>query len=143
VAGVTAPLPDAAVLADVFAGLADPNVPGTDKLNLVQGAGADKAAALDAFTKALADSHLPPLTVVAADLTWSSANPGSGAQTNGAQPNGAQTNSAHPNVVRANVTATSAKPGSVPFNFPMEFVPTTDGWQLSRRTADQLLTVPQ
>jgi hypothetical protein len=37
------------------------------------------------------------------------------------------------------VTISTADPAVKPFTFPMEFSPMRDAWQLTRRTADQLL----
>lgn len=113
-----APLPDPVALTDVLVRLSDPNVPGNDKLPLVQGATESDAAAIDRFAKALADNHLLPLTFGATDLIWSETEPGA---------------------ARASVTVTPAKPETAPFTFPMEFVPAQGGWQLSRQTADLLL----
>jgi len=114
----SAPLPDPAALIDLLARLADPGVPGTEKLVLVQGATPADAGTLDRFTKALADNHMIPLTFAAADVAWSEQEPG--------------------NVV-ASVTATGPDPKAGGFSFPMEFVPFGAGWQLSRHTADMLL----
>src|ERR1700753_3359899 len=52
----TAPLPPPEALTDVLARLADPNVPGTAKLNLVEGATPERAATLDKFSHALGDN---------------------------------------------------------------------------------------
>ncbi len=113
-----APLPDPAALTDVLAKLSDPAIPGNTKLALVEGSTPGEAAALDNFAKALADSRMLPLTFTAIELAWSEPDPGN---------------------VSATVKITSAKPGSAPFTFPMEFKPAPPGWQLSRGTADQLL----
>lgn len=112
------PLPDAAALTDVLARLADPAVPGSEKLALVEGATADQTDVLDDFTKALADNHLLPVTFTASDLAWSETEPGN---------------------VWATVTATPVRPESGPLTFPMEFQPTAGGWQLTRDTAELLL----
>ena len=48
--------------------LADPNIPGTDKVGLVQYGTPADAAALDRFGKALHDSGYAPLTFEATDL---------------------------------------------------------------------------
>lgn len=115
-----AALPEPGVLTDVLARLTDPAVPGDAKLALIEGATAAETTSLDNFTKALADNHMLPLTFTADDVAWSEQNPGK---------------------VLATVTATSAKEGSVPFTFPMEFIPTQLGWQLSRETTDLLLAL--
>lgn len=112
------PLPDPVVLTDLLARLADPAVPGAEKLPLVQGATATDTPALDNFARALQDSHLVPLIFTATGLAWSDRDPG--------------------NVV-ATVAASGPDPKAAGFSFPMEFSPEGGGWQLSRRTADMLL----
>ncbi len=114
----TSPLPEPVALTDLLGRLADPAVPGTDKLPLVQDATASDAGALDNFTRALQDNHMVPLTFTAADMAWSDQSPG--------------------NVV-ANITATGPDPNIGGLSFPMEFIPVGGGWQLSRRTVDTLL----
>ena len=114
----SAPLPDPAALTDLLGRLADPAVPGTDKLTLVEGSTAGDAATLDNFTKALRDNHMVPLTFTAKDLAWSDQHPG--------------------NVV-ASVNATGPDPQTGGLSFPMEFAPSAGGWELSRQTADMLL----
>ena len=114
----SAPLPDPAALTDLLGRLADPAVPGTDKLPLVEGATAGDAATLDNFTKALQDNHMIPLTFTATNLAWSDENPA--------------------NVV-ASVNATGPDPEAGGLSFPMEFAPAVGGWELSRQTADMLL----
>lgn len=113
-----APLPDPGVLTDLLARLADPAVPGAEKLPLVQGATAADTPALDNFARALQDSHLVPLIFTATGLAWSDRDPG--------------------NVV-ATVAAAGPDPKAGGFSFPMEFAPDDGSWQLSRRTADMLL----
>jgi hypothetical protein len=110
------PTPDA--LTDVLAKLADPAVPGSGKLPLVEGATAGEAADLDRFAKALQDNQMLPLTFAASDLVWSEDVPGN---------------------VTATVDVTPADTGVGGFSFPMEFKPSPGGWQLSRQTADLLL----
>ena len=106
------------VLIDVLARLSDPAVPGADKIDLVELATADDAAALDKFGKALADSGALPLTFAATDLKWSETETG--------------------NVVATvDVTTANKPPGK--FSFPMEFTPVRDQWELTRKTADLLL----
>lgn len=113
-------LPDPAALVDVLSRLADPAVTGADKLGLVEGASAENAASLDDFTKALRDNAYLPLTFVVRDVAVSDRDPG--------------------NVV-ANVDVDSADPAANNnFSFPMEFRPHQGGWQLSRETADLLLS---
>ena len=65
-----APLPPPTALTDLMSRLADPNIPGTDKVGLVQHGTPADAAALDRFGKALQDSGYAPLTFEATDLTW-------------------------------------------------------------------------
>ncbi len=118
VAPPVAPLPDPAALADVVYRLADVNVPGTEKVGLVEDATVDDAPALEGFGRALRDGGYVPLTVAAADLVWSPADPG--------------------NVV-ANVTMGTTNPDVGEFSYPMEFSPDGPHWQLTRQTADLLL----
>ncbi len=113
-----APLPDPVALTDLLARLADPAVPGADKLPLVQGASAADVTSLDNFTKALQDNHMIPLIFTAGGVAWSDQTPG--------------------NVV-ASVSAAGPDPKVGGFSFPMEFTPNGPGWQLSRKTADMLL----
>ena len=115
-----APLPAPEALTEVLAKLADPSVPGEQKVALVQYATAEDGAALDRFAQATVDGGLAPLTFQAADLTWSPADYGD---------------------VVATVTVSSANPaaGARPFTFPMQFTLAEGAWQLTRATADQLL----
>jgi hypothetical protein len=118
-----APLPAPDALTAVLARLADPAVPGTEKLNLVEGATPDSAAKLDKFSNALRDGGYLPLTFTANDLAWSDKNPSN---------------------VMATVSVNTAQPNRGVFTFPMEFTPSaavTGGWQLSKRTADMLLAL--
>jgi hypothetical protein len=96
--------------------LADPAVPGTQKLNLVESATPDNAAALEKFATALVDGGYSPVTFNATDIAWSDKDPADVAAT-------------------VNVTSPNA-PG---FSFPMEFKPYQGAWQLSHQTADMLL----
>ncbi|WP_442930942.1 hypothetical protein [Mycolicibacterium sp. 050232] len=117
----SAPLPAPEALTGVLDRLADVNVPGADKVVLVEQGTADDAAALDKFGRALADNGFTPLTFEATDLTWSQSEPA--------------------NVV-ATVKVTAGGEGSArDFSFPMEFTPHGDGWQLTRHTADLLLVM--
>lgn len=113
-----AALPAPEALTDVLARLADPSVPGAQKVPLVQYATPDDAVSLDSFGRALADNGLAPLTFLAADLAWAQGQPGD---------------------VVATITVTSAGPQAAPFVYPMQFTRAGSGWQLTRSTADQLL----
>jgi hypothetical protein len=112
-----APLPPADQLTGVLYRLADTSVPVAQKVGLVQYATADDEAALTNFGEALNASGFTPLTVDAANLQWAG----------------------EPGHVVATVTIGSPNPQVRPFTFPMEFAPIRNTWQLSRRTADQLL----
>jgi hypothetical protein len=116
----TAPLPPPEALTDVLAKLADPNVPGTNKLNLVEGATPDSAATIDKFTNALRDNGYQPMTFVADNIAWSDRNPAD---------------------VQATITVKTARANNGVFTFPMEFAPFQGGWQLSKRTAQMLLAL--
>lgn len=116
--GASLPAPDA--LTDVLARLTDPAVPGSDKLNLVEGSTPDTAAALDRYTAAVRDGGYLPMTFVADNLKWSDQNPS--------------------NVVATVVVAT-ANPQHREFTFPMEFTALPPGWQLSKKTAQVLLAL--
>jgi hypothetical protein len=115
-----APLPPPEALTDVLGRLADPNVPGTNKLNLVEGATPDSAATIDKFTNALRDNGYQPMTFVADNIAWSDRNPAD---------------------VQATVTVKTARANNGVFTFPMEFAPLQGGWQLSKRTAQMLLAL--
>ena len=114
------PLPPPQALSDVIARLADPAVPGSDKLTLVESTTQPDAAALDGFATALRNNGFAPVTVRAADIA----------------PNG-------PGAVVAQITLTGPDSDSAgdarEFSFPMEFKRVGNGWQLSRQTADMLL----
>jgi hypothetical protein len=119
--GSSTPLPSADALTSVLYRLADPSVPGAQKINLVEGATADDAAQLDKFGKALADSGYTPLTFDATDIAWSDTVPGD---------------------VATQVTVHSANSSTGNgFTFPMQFKPYFSTWQLSRNTAETLLTL--
>lgn len=112
-------LPQPQALADVMSRLADPAVPGPDKLGLVAGATKADAVSLDSFAAALRDGGYTPVTVTAAELGWSATVPGD---------------------VSAMVTITGTKDGPADeFRFPLEFRAHDGGWQLTRETADMLL----
>lgn len=116
----TAALPSPDALTDVLNRLADPNVPGMNKLNLVEGATPENAATLDKFINALRDNGYLPISFVANNVAWSDKNPPDAAAT---------------------ITVNTARGNSGKFTFPMEFVPSQGGWQLSRKTGDMLLAL--
>ena len=120
VAPPAAPLPPPEALTDILSRLADPAVPGADKLNLVQGSGPETVGALDRFTTAARDGGYLPMTFVANNVAWSSQNPSN---------------------VMATVVVTTANPAHREFTFPMEFTSFQGGWQLSRKTAEMLLAM--
>jgi hypothetical protein len=113
-----APLPPSADLAKVLYRLADPAVPGAQKLSLVEGATPDSAATFDQFATALQNGGFTPMKVNVRDMAWSDRDPAN---------------------VDANVDISSSDPKGPRFAFPMEFAPFQGGWQLSARTADVLL----
>jgi hypothetical protein len=116
-----APLPAPTALTDVMGRLADPAIPGPDKVALVQNGTPADAAALDRFAKALHDSGYAPMTFDATDLVWASDQQGN---------------------VTANITMKPGGPAAAAdktLTFPMEFSPQADTWQLTRQTADLLL----
>jgi hypothetical protein len=113
-----APLPPPDDLAKVLYRLADPAVPGSQKLDLVQGATPDNAAVFDQFATALLNDGFAPMKVDVRDVAWSDRDPAD---------------------VVANVNVSSPNPRGPKFAFPMEFTPIQGGWQLSARTADVLL----
>jgi hypothetical protein len=113
-------LPDPAALTGILYQLADTTVPGTAKLALVEDATADDAAAFDRLGKALQDNGFTPLAFNATDLAWSDRAPGD---------------------VVATVSINSSDPASGGFSFPMDFRPYRGGWQLSKDTADLLMTM--
>jgi hypothetical protein len=115
-----APLPAPEALTDVLSRLADPNVPGTNKLNLVEGATPEDAGTIDKFTNALRDNGYQPMTFVADNIAWSDKNPAD---------------------VMATITVKTARANNGVFTFPMEFTPFQGGWQLSKRTAQMLLAL--
>jgi hypothetical protein len=117
-------LPSPTALTDVMSRLADPDVPGTDKVALVQYGTPADAAALDRFGKALRDGGYMPLTFEGRDMTWAQGQTG--------------------NVI-ANIAIKTANPQAAgrDLMFPMEFSPQQDSWQLTRKTADLLLQLGQ
>ncbi|OMC48262.1 hypothetical protein [Mycobacterium sp. IS-1264] len=120
VAPPTAPLPPPEALTEVLNRLADPNVPGINKVSLVEGATPESAATLDKFTNALRDNGYLPMTFAANNLAWSDKNPSD---------------------VMATVSVNTPRANNGKFTFPMEFTPFQGGWQLSRRTAETLLAL--
>jgi uncharacterized lipoprotein YbaY len=112
-----APLPAPDALTGVLYQLADTSIPAEQKLGLVQYSTADDVAALGNFGEALKDGGFRSLTVQATDLSWAST----------------------PGNVTASVTIGTADDPAKTFTFPMDFSPVRDTWQLTRRTADQLL----
>jgi hypothetical protein len=119
-----APLPPPEALTDVLYKLADTSIPGDQKVPLVEGATNDDAQKFDKFGKALADSGYTPVGFTAQNIAWASSPPGN---------------------VTADVTVHSQNPAMTNgFTFPMEFKPVPGaGWQLSRTTAEILLTYNQ
>ncbi len=115
-----APLPPPEALTDVLYRLADPAVPGAQKLSLVEAATPDDAVALDRFATALRDGGFDPMIFTAGDLAWSDRDAGD---------------------VMATVNVTTPRPGAGKFTFPMEFKPYQGGWQLSEQTAAMLLAI--
>lgn len=116
----TTPLPPPEALTDILARLADPNVPGINKVSLVEGATPESAASLDKFSNALRDNGYLPMNFVAHDIAWSDKTPSD---------------------VVATIDVNTAQPANGSFHSPMEFTPFQGGWQLSRRTAEMLLTL--
>jgi hypothetical protein len=111
-------LPTSNALVDVMARLADPAVPGGEKLTLIEGGAAGEAVGLDRFAAALRDNGSLPLTFEVRDLAWSPSAPG--------------------NVIATVVIRTANQQGG-DFVYPMEFAQTKGSWQLTRQTADLLL----
>jgi hypothetical protein len=116
----TAPLPPPEALTDVLNRLADPAVPGINKVNLIEGATPEGAATLDKFTNALRDNGYLPMTFAANDIAWSDKNPSD---------------------VMATISVNTAHANNGVFTFPMEFAPFQGGWQLAQRTAEMLLAL--
>lgn len=119
-AAPTAPLPVPQALTDILNRLADPNIPGANKVSLVEGATPESAATLDKFMTALRDNGYLPMTFAADNIAWSDK---------------------HPSNVTATIRVGTAQPNNRSFTFPMEFTPYEGGWQLSRRTAEMLLAL--
>jgi hypothetical protein len=119
-AAPVAPLPPPEALTDVLARLADADVPGAEKLDIIEDSTPSDAASMDKFVTALRDGHYAPLTFEARDLTW----------VDGRQ-----------DAVLAMVTIKTSNPQAGDFTFPMEFRLDDGRWQLSRRTSDSLLQI--
>lgn len=117
-----ASVPPPQALTDVLYRLADPAVPGIEKLNLVEGASTDKAVVLDKFATALRDGGYAPMAFDATDIAWSDRDPTD---------------------VVATIHVTAANPEAGGFSFPMEFKPYQGSWQLSQQTAATLLAFGQ
>jgi hypothetical protein len=117
-----APLPAPQALIDVMSRIADPNIPGSDKIDLFEFATPDDAAAMDKFGRALADGGYQPLTFDVTDLRWAEGAPGR---------------------VVAEVSVETANEQAGNFTFPMEFTSVDNKWQLTRQTADTLLQLGQ
>jgi hypothetical protein len=113
-----APLPPPSALTEVMNRIADPDVPGADKITLIDSAVPADAAAMDKFGQALRQNGYTPLTFEARDLKW----------VHGTS-----------DTVSALVSLKSANPQAGDFSYPMEFIETDHSWQLARRTADELL----
>lgn len=121
--GSTAPLPAPAALTDVMARIANPDIPGIEKLDTIEMATAEDAVAMDKLGQALRDGGLTPTTFEARDLAWADGHQG-----------GRQGN------VLALITirpAANADAGE--FTFPMGFRFADNRWKLTRDTADALL----
>lgn len=116
----TTPLPPPEAFTDLLNRLADPAVPGNEKLKLVEGATPETAAALDRFTSAARDGGYLPMVFTASNLAWSATKPSN---------------------VTATVAVTTANPEHRDFTFPMEFNEFQGGWQLSKKTAEMLLAM--
>ncbi len=114
----TAALPSPDALAGVLYRLADPAVPGLQKLNLVEGATPENGAVFDAFATALVNGGFAPVKFDVRDVGWSDRDPAD---------------------VVANVNVGTPDARGPRFAFPMEFKPSQGGWELSARTADVLL----
>ncbi|BBY35349.1 hypothetical protein BST33_08960 [Mycolicibacter minnesotensis] len=114
----SSPLPGPEVLTDVLYRLADPEVPGTDKVALIEGAKPTDAETIDKFATALRDGGYLPLNLDAAAISWADRSPGN---------------------VTVDVRVTTANPDAGEFFFPMEFAPKDGNWQLSQATAKSLL----
>jgi hypothetical protein len=98
--------------------IADANIPGAEKAELIEAGTPADAAAMDKFGQALTQNGYAPATFEARDLRWVQDPPGA---------------------VSALISLRTDNPQAGDFSFPMEFVFVDDSWQLTRRTADELL----
>lgn len=112
------PLPPPEALADVMNRIADSNVPGAEKVGLIESGTAGDETAMDKFGQALMQNGYAPATFEARDLRWVQ------------EP---------PDTVSALVSLRTDNPQAGDFSFPMEFVFVDNTWQLTRKTADELL----
>ncbi len=99
--------------------LADPNVPGAQKVDLIENAKPDEAEAIDSLGRALNQSGYAPATFEVTDVRW-------GEGTRGSR-------------VLATVTLKTENPQAGNFSYPMEFNLADNRWQLTRESADTLL----
>lgn len=113
-----APLPPPEALTDVLSRIADANIPGAQKLDLIEDATPADGESMDKFAIALRDGGYAPATFEARDLTWADGAKG---------------------VVQATVTVKTANPQAGEFTFPMQFRFADNHWQLTRSTTDALL----
>ena len=118
-APLPAELPAPESLTEVLYHLTDPGVPSDHKLALVEGTTTADAAVLDRFIAALRNGGYLPMNFEATDIAWSDKDPAA---------------------VVAVINVKSLNPESGAFSFPMEFKPWRGSWQLSKKTADWLLT---
>ena len=117
------PLPPPEALADVMNRLADPNVPGPEKMGLVEDAAPQDGATFDRFAAALRDGGFSPVTFTATEMRWSDARPGDVIAT----------------ITASGPTSTASITDAGQFAFPKEFRPRAGGWQLSHDSAEMLL----
>ncbi|MDV3135084.1 hypothetical protein [Mycobacterium sp. 29Ha] len=113
-----APLPPPEALSDVMNRIADANIPGAEKDGLIESGTQADATAMDKFGQALIQNGYAPATFEARDLRWVQDPPGT---------------------VSALISLKTGNPQAGDFSFPMEFVFVDNSWQLTRKTADELL----
>lgn len=134
----TAPPPPPEALADVMYRLADPAVPGAEKLALVQDSAPPDAAVFDRFAAALRDSGFAPVTFTATDVRWADPAP---AAAGTPEPRVLATitvaSGTAPEETASDDSTASEEPGD--FRFPMAFIAGPSGWALTRDTAEMLL----
>lgn len=122
VPGAPAPLPPPSALTEVLYRIADPAVPGAEKIGLVEQATAADTTALDGFGRALADNGYHPMTFDVADLAWSAEDPDT--------------------LVATVIARTPPGREGGDFSYPMEFTRAPDGsWQLTHETAELLFEI--